>query len=236
MKKIFLFSFVAGAIFLNSCTNAHTGNTKLSATEFSARLAESSNPVILDVRTPEEFASGHLENATNINWNSSDFEEKTSVLNKEKPVFLYCRSGGRSSEAAKKLQELGFKEVYEMQGGITQWRSSKLPESNSASRVIAAGMNKESYQALLKSDKLVLVDFYADWCGPCKKMKPSIDEIATEMKDKVQVVRINVDENKTLVSELGIESIPVIKVYKNEAIVWEVNGYTEKEEMISHLQ
>lgn len=236
MKKIFLFSFFAGTLMLNSCSNAQPGKTNLTATEFATKLQESGNSVILDVRSPEEFASGHLENATNIDWNGNDFENKTKVLNKEKPIFIYCLSGGRSAEAAQKLRASGFKEVYEMQGGIMKWRSAKLPESNDGSRVIAEGMSKESYNALLKSDKLILVDFYADWCGPCKKMKPFIDEISTEMKDKVQIVRINVDENKNLVSELGIESIPVLKLYKNEAIVWETNGFTDKKEIVSHLQ
>src|SRR5690606_614856 len=109
----------------------------------------------------------HLDNAVNINWNDNDFDKKAAELNKSKPVFVYCLSGGRSSKAASKLTELGFKEVYEMEGGIVKWNASGLAKKSNET----IGMSLAEYEKLLISDKKILVNFYADWCAPCVKMK-----------------------------------------------------------------
>jgi thiol-disulfide isomerase/thioredoxin len=74
-------------------------------------------------------------------------------------------------------------------------QSCAIGQSKTANTTLLSGLTKAKYDALLKTDKIVLVDFYADWCGPCKKMKPSIEEIAEEMKDKVVVMRIDADQN-----------------------------------------
>ena len=72
-------------------------------------------------------------------------------------------------------------------------------------------ITSENYEEeVLKSDKLVLIDFYADWCGPCRMMSPIIDEIAEEMADKIKVGKINVDENQDLAMEYEVMSIPTI--------------------------
>lgn len=81
---------------------------------------------LVDVRTPEEFASGHLENAVNINFYSDDFKDRINELDKEKEVYLYCRSGGRSAKAAKDLEAMGFKKVYDLEGGILKWQKKNL--------------------------------------------------------------------------------------------------------------
>ena len=88
---------------------------------------------------------------------------------------------------------------------------------------------------MTRSEKTVLVDFYADWCAPCKKMEPYLKEIANDMSDKVQLVRINVDDNPQLAMELGIDAIPVIRVYKKNAMSWNNMGYIEKEEVLKQL-
>lgn len=77
-------------------------------------------------------------------------------------------------------------------------------------------ITKENYETeVLKSDKLVLIDFYADWCGPCKMMSPIIDEIAEEVGDKIKVGKINVDENQELAMEYEVMSIPTIIILQN---------------------
>jgi len=80
--------------------------------------------VILDVRTPEEFAEGHLENAHNLDFYSKSFREGLNKLSKEKIYLVYCRSGRRSGETLEIMKELGFKKVYNMLGGIIQWKES----------------------------------------------------------------------------------------------------------------
>ena len=132
MNKYISIGFIAIAILFNSCTNGQTtsGNkTTLSATEFADKVKELPIAPILDVRTPEEFEKGHLANALNYDWNGNEFDKQIAPLDKAKPVFVYCLSGCRSSSAANKMRANGFKQVYEMDGGIMQWRAAKLPET-----------------------------------------------------------------------------------------------------------
>lgn len=79
---------------------------------------------LLDVRTPEEWAEGIIPNAEKINYNGDDFSNQVEKLDKTKPIFIYCRSGGRSTSAAKVLKEKGFTKVYNLDGGITAWGSA----------------------------------------------------------------------------------------------------------------
>ena len=97
-------------------------------------------------------------------------------------------------------------------------------------------MSLEQYQSLLHSDKLILVDFYADWCAPCKKMKPYLEKIAVEMADKITVVRIDADENAELCKKLNVTALPVLKLYKNNELVWENEGYIEEESVRKQLK
>jgi phage shock protein E len=83
--------------------------------------------VILDVRTPGEFASGHLEGAVNIDYYDEGFKQKIGNLDRGKTYLVYCRSGSRSSRAFALMKSLGFSTVYEMRGGITAWMESGQP-------------------------------------------------------------------------------------------------------------
>ena len=237
MKKYFLTLFTALTIIISSCTNGQTQNSGyvLSASAFDDKIRELPTSPIIDVRTPEEFFKGHLPNANNINWNGDDFQKHISLLDKSQPVLVYCLSGGRSAAAANKMRTDGFKEVYELTGGILKWRAANLPEEkNTASTT--SGMTKQQFDALIGSDKIVLIDFYAEWCIPCKRMKPYLEEIANEMAGKVIVTRINVDDNQELCKELKIDALPVLQVYNNNAMSWSNVGFIEKAEVIKHLQ
>ncbi|MEE1884113.1 rhodanese-like domain-containing protein [Pedobacter flavus] len=86
----------------------------------------SKNIQIVDVRTPKEFHEEHIKNSINYDFKSDEFKSLISNLNKEKPVYLYCRTGKRSAEAAVQLKNSGFKEVYSLKGGITKWKKRKL--------------------------------------------------------------------------------------------------------------
>ncbi len=83
--------------------------------------------VIIDVRTPEEFASGYLENAVNIDYNSAAFSDEIKTLDKNRTYLIYCRSGARSSQALGLMAVLQFAEVYNISGGITTWQAAGLP-------------------------------------------------------------------------------------------------------------
>jgi rhodanese-related sulfurtransferase/predicted small secreted protein len=81
---------------------------------------------LIDVRTPKEYNNGHIKNAVNINFYDDDFYNQMSKLDKDKEIYIYCRSGGRSGRAAKKLKTAGFTKVYDLQGGFINWNKNNL--------------------------------------------------------------------------------------------------------------
>lgn len=99
---------------------SETNYKVVSQTEFKT-LIKAGKGQLLDVRTPGEFNAGHIKNADNIDFTGSDFREKVATLDREKPVLIYCHSGNRSGKASLILKELGFKEVYDLQGGFSNW-------------------------------------------------------------------------------------------------------------------
>jgi thioredoxin len=234
MRKLITIALLA--ILFNSCNNEQTQSTKtiLSANEFAEKIKELTTPKIIDVRTSEEFSKGHIANANNYDWNGNEFENQIATLDKSEPVFVYCLSGGRSSSAANKMRSSGFQNVYELDGGLMMWRDANLPETTNKNDV-SDGMSKQQFDALLNTDKVILVDFYADWCAPCKKMKPYLDEISKEMSDKVVVIRINADDNKALCKELKIDALPILHIYKNKSLTWINKGFIEKAEVVRKL-
>ena len=232
LTSIFTFGIT---LILSSCTNSQPSETNLSAEVFSNKIQELDNELIIDVRTPGEFKEGHIENALNINWNDPSFSQETSKLDKSKPVMVYCLSGGRSASAARKLRQDGFTNVYELNGGMMQWRNSKLPETNAAAAK-KDQISSDDFKKLVNSEKYVLVDFYAEWCGPCKKMKPSLDEISDEYPTHVTVLRIDVDKNPTLAKDMNIEGLPTIYLYKNNTLIWKKLGFVSKEEMVEQFK
>ena len=236
MKKIILLPLLAFLLVVQSCSNGQAQNTKLDAKEFAAKIEELPDATILDVRTAGEFAGGHIANAQNIDFNSPDFDQKIAGIDKSKPVFVYCLSGGRSSSAAAKMRTDGFKEVYEMKGGTMKWTAAELPLTTDNTVAKASGMSRADYDKLLKNDKIVLIDFYADWCGPCKMMKPFLHEISEEMKDKVVVIKIDADQNPELCKDLSIEALPTLFVYKKGTMMWHNVGYVPKEEVVKYLK
>jgi len=83
--------------------------------------------IIIDIRTPEEFNEGYIENALNIDFYSETFKQDLDKLDKNKTYFIYCRSGNRSGRAMPVMKELGFKEVYNLSVGIKEWIAEGLP-------------------------------------------------------------------------------------------------------------
>jgi rhodanese-related sulfurtransferase len=124
MKMLSILSIVF--LFLSCSTSsttltAQTINKKVSKTEF-AELMKKTGAQLIDVRTPREFSNGFIEGAKNIDYNGDTFEKQMKKLDKTKPVLVYCAAGGRSENAAELLQEWGFKEVYDLEGGYNGWK------------------------------------------------------------------------------------------------------------------
>lgn len=82
---------------------------------------------LLDIRTPEEYKSGYIEGYRNMDYLSDTFKEEMETLDKSKPIVIYCRSGGRSGRCATLMLEIGFKEIYDLEGGIIQWKAENNP-------------------------------------------------------------------------------------------------------------
>lgn len=100
---------------------------------------------------------------------------------------------------------------------------------------IATADQNSFKDVVLGSDKPVLVDFWAEWCGPCKALAPLLDEIATEMGEKATVVKVNVDENRDLVQEYGIRGIPTLIFFKGGEVKSTLVGNQPKGEILKNL-
>jgi rhodanese-related sulfurtransferase len=121
MKRNLSISILVWAL-IASCTGQKNNN--LSPKDFKDRMTP--DVTVLDVRTPGEFKSGHLDKAINIDIKSDQFEAKCGQLDKSKPVLVYCLGGGRSSRAGKMLRDKGFT-VQELKGGIDAWQDEGFP-------------------------------------------------------------------------------------------------------------
>ncbi|RMA56788.1 rhodanese-like domain-containing protein [Ulvibacter antarcticus] len=132
MKKLLLIAIFSCAIALQSCAQKEAAAIKVISPQevYDAIYSPSSDAQLLDVRTDQEYGVSHLKNAQNICVTTSDFQEKVKTLDKNKPVYVYCKKGGRSAKAAKILADLGFKEIYDMQGGLTNWEDNELEVEN----------------------------------------------------------------------------------------------------------
>lgn len=120
MKKVLI---VFGLIFLSliGCKGQlETGIKDISVEEMQS-LLKIDDVQLVDVRTPEEFKTGYIANAQNIDYYSPTIDEDILKLDKNKPVIVYCRSGKRSRDCSEKLLEAGFQKIYNLEGGIIQW-------------------------------------------------------------------------------------------------------------------
>ncbi len=122
MKKLIVVLFVS--IFaLTACGNTGGKVNNLSVADFATKISDSS-VVLMDVRTPGEFASGHIAGATNLDFESGVFDQEIQKLDKSKVYAVYCRSGNRSGQATAIMAKDGFKAIFNLDGGIINWSTS----------------------------------------------------------------------------------------------------------------
>ncbi len=108
------------------CKEKDTSNITVVSTQEMQSLLKMGQVQLVDVRTPKEFKSGYIDNAQNIDYKSPTFAQDILKLDKEKPVLLYCHSGGRSAKCAEKLEQAGFTKIYDLEGGISRWKHDGL--------------------------------------------------------------------------------------------------------------
>jgi phage shock protein E len=122
--------FLVLALALVACSSAAATGTLETVSAQDAQAVIDDAPtdlVVLDVRTPEEFQAGHLENAVNVDFYAGDFADQLAGLDKDVPYVLYCNSGNRSGETLDMMSDLGFADVTEVDGGIQAWAAAGLP-------------------------------------------------------------------------------------------------------------
>jgi rhodanese-related sulfurtransferase len=228
-KSYFTWLLPSVMIILQACGQS---NINIPVEEFEKGISQD-NAQVLDVRTQKEYNSGHLKNAFLADWmDRQTFQERVQYLDKNKPVYTYCLSGGRSQAAAEWLKEHGFKEVHNLDGGILAWRNDYKPvEGNQWTRQITAG----EFVQTLPRDKTVLVDVGAAWCPPCKKMEPVLQDLQKGHPGTFKLVSVDGGEQEQLARELNADGFPTFIVYKEGKEVWRKQGVVSKEELLSQI-
>jgi len=129
MRTLILFTGLISMLGLGSCMEQNSEQTtefkSLNPKDFKQQM-EKEPGTVLDVRTPQEVAEGVISGAVNINLFDEDFSDRAAKLDKNKPVYVYCKVGGRSANAAGQLVGMGFKEVYNLTGGMDAWKAAGL--------------------------------------------------------------------------------------------------------------
>ena len=97
-------------------------------------------------------------------------------------------------------------------------------------------INSTDFPALVQDDKLLVVDFFATWCGPCKKLSPTLDEVSEEFGARVNIVKVDVDESEDLAMTYGIRSVPTVLFFKNGQQVDKFVGALPKSEIVSKIE
>ncbi len=214
--------------FSNSAQKA-TGAKTIPVNEYQKMMNEKKDVQLVDVRTPSEFAEEHLANAINIDFNAGDFKSKIGSLDKSKTAMIYCLSGGRSAAAMNVMADMGFSEVYNMKGGILQWKAAQLPTTAKGETSAWKGMTKDDYKKLISGDIPVVIDFNAKWCGPCKQLKPILEEIKKEYAGKIKIIPIDIDENKSLAQSMYVNNIPLLVYHEKGEVISNQEGFLDKE-------
>ncbi len=95
---------------------------------------------------------------------------------------------------------------------------------------------KSNFSDIIKGETLTLVDFYADWCGPCKTLAPILKETKTTLGDKVKIVKIDVDKNQPLSTQYQVRGVPTLILFKSGKQVWRQSGVVPKEELVKIIE
>lgn len=93
----------------------------------------------------------------------------------------------------------------------------------------------ETFQEIINGEQLVLIDFYANWCGPCKLMMPTIESVGKEMQGKARVLKIDIDKNQALAQKYSIQSVPTLMMFKKGKMIWRNSGVMDKNSLINQI-
>lgn len=210
--------------------------TRVSPEKARELINNKKNLQIVDVRTSSEYLSGSIQNAQNVDVYSSSFNDRMQDFDKESPILVYCKSGGRSHMASEKLQAMGFEKIFDLEGGLMLWTSKKYPLNKSKTQ---GSMSVKEFNRLSKMKNVVIFDFKAKWCGPCRLLSPILDSLQTSLgKENLGIVEIDVDEESFITQHFKIESIPFLMFYKKGQLVLTQKGFqpAQKEDLIAKIK
>ena len=126
MKQL-TYSALIALFLIVACTSPSSSQVKPINNQELVELMDNNDLQLVDVRTPEEVADGFIKGAVNIDFRSADFESKIGAMDKSKPIAVYCGAGSRSGSAGELLLELGFKDIYDLSSGFSQWKEDSQP-------------------------------------------------------------------------------------------------------------
>lgn len=184
---------------------------------------------VFDVRTAGEFSTGHLPNALQADYTKkAEFRERVQYLDKKKPVYIYCLSGGRSSAAAKWMRENGFADVVELEGGINAWKQAGKPLDGVAEK--KPQLSIADYNKAVQAKGYVLTDVGAAWCPPCKQMEPVLEKF---FQKHPQVKKIFVDggNDQEVMKSVNAAKLPTFIFYKDGKEIARKEGVMELAEL-----
>lgn len=190
------------------------------------QLISSEDAIILDVRSAPEYSRGHIKGSTLIDISDRAFTTKVGMMQKDKTILIYCLSGSRSHVAANYMIQNGFKKIYNLQRGLIDWNRQGLALEQSSQTLASnsTSFTTQSFNKILSDNKLVLVDFHAVWCAPCKAMSPVIDKVSADFKGKAKVEKVDVEVNKEITTAYQVESVPGFVIFKDGKKVWSHKG------------
>ena len=229
---LFIFTIICSCEINNPSSSINNVNI-LNLSE----LTRDGEYVLLDVRTNEERLNGYIANSTHIDYYDEAFYNKINLLDRNKPIYIYCKVGGRSSKAATKIINAGFKKVFNLEGGFLKWSSNNLPIqlTKNLNEEITQEYNKLSLDSAITSNENLLLYISTKWCVPCKRMNPVVDSLSNNFANDVKILKLDLDRNMFLNELYDIKSIPLFVLYKNNKQVWFKNGIIAYSELAIKL-
>jgi rhodanese-related sulfurtransferase len=220
------------SLVLSAFVSFNAISQQLSPVDFEKGLAGKTSQ-LLDVRTAGEYKSGHIAHSLQADWNNQDqFKSRAMHLDKSKPVYVYCASGGRSRSAAQWLRTNGYSQVYELTGGFIKWKGEGKPVEGMPD---TQPMTTEAFNTAISGPGIVLVDCGAEWCAPCRKMDDVLQSLQKDLAGKYKLVKIDAGVDTGLMKEIKATELPTFILYKNGKEVWRKTGVVELAELKSQI-
>lgn len=220
-------------LMLSDCAVSGQQSGVLSPGEFE-KAVSAGDKLVLDVRTDKEFRTGYIRSAMQANWNdTAEFSRRLQYIDRQRPVYVYCLGGGRSSAAAEWMKKHGFSSVIELQGGINAWKKENRALENP---VVEKQLTLEDIGAMVGGNRTVMLDFGADWCPPCRKMQPVLDSLEKDRWLKFELIKIDAGMQTEIQKALGVTTLPTFIIFKNGQDTWRGEGIVSAEELKKQLK